>query len=371
MNGINLKMNAIFKQDRRKFLALISAYTLVTNQMAHSNELRKSTLDNESVSRAVLSMLASGRAYGKKLQKLMLNGLQLELWDLRKKVVYFSLPQDVQPSNKVFATVTKNPELRKEAKLIAGNLDIDGMHLTRTKEKYNLYAINYQDIFFDPDRIISIDFGRERYSASLGKLALFLRNDSIYGGRLRVTKVPPEITRPEFLNHGALVTPQGESTLLEFVQEIIDGANSVQEKIQMLLNFVTEKILYDQKEFYFGKEFLQRFTETLIAKEGDCSNKSILFASMLEQLEIEYILVYSKNHIFVAVEQDNFQNSNSYEFAFRNKKWTPAETTAPGFRIGQTKVTKPELLREMKYVQIPSQKNELFSYPDEKLIMFN
>lgn len=365
-------MNAIFEQNRRSILALIGAYALpIANQVAHSNELRRSAIDNESVNRAILSMLASGRVYGKKLQKLMLNGLQLELWDLRKKVVYFSLPQDVQPSNKVFAAVTKTPESRKEAKIIAENLDIDGMHLTRTKEKYYLFAINYQDIFFDPNRIITIDFGREVYSISLGKLALFLRNDSVYGGRLRVSKVPPEITRPEFLNHGALVTPKGESTLLEFVQEIVDGVNSMPEKTQVLLNFVTEKIQYDQKEFYFGREFLQRFTETLIAKEGDCSNKSILFSSMLEQLGVGYILVYSKNHIFVAVEQENYPNSNSYGFTFRNKRWTPAETTVPGFKIGQTKVTKPELLREIKYIQIPSLKNELFSYPDEKLIMFN
>jgi hypothetical protein len=365
-------MTAIVEKNRRSILLLIGAFALpVANQVAHSNELRKSAIDNESVNKAMLSMLASGRAYGKKLQKIMLNGLQLELWDLRKKAVYFSLPQDVQPSNKVFATVTKNPELRKEAKIISEYLDIDGMHLTRTKEKYHLYAVNYQDIFFDPNRIISIDFGREIYSVSLGKLALFLRNDSVYGGRLRVSRVPPEIIRPDFLNHGALVTPKGETTLLEFVQQIVNGANSVQEKIQALLNFVTEKIQYDQKEFYFGREFLQRFTETLIAKEGDCSNKSILFSSMLEQLEIEYILVYSKNHIFVAVEQENHLNSNSYGFSFKNKIWTPAETTVPGFKIGQSKVTNPELLREIKYVQIPSQKNELFSYPGEKLIMFN
>ena len=316
-------------------------------------------------------MLASGRAYGKKFQKIMLNGLQLELWDLRKNIVYFSLPQNVQPSQKIFGTIIKNQELRKEAKIIGGNLEIDGMHLTRTREKYYLFAVNFQDIFFDPDRIITVDFGRERYSASLGKLALFLRNDSIYGGRLRVSKVPPELVRPEFLNHGALVTPKGELTLWEFVQEIIEGKSLVQEKIQGLLNFVTEKIQYDQKEFYFGREFLQRFAETLIAREGDCSNKAILFASMLEQMEIEYILVYSKNHIYVAVEQEYFPDINFYGFIFKGKKWTPAETTFAGFKIGQTKVDKPELLREIKYIQIPAQKNELFSYPDDQLIMFN
>jgi hypothetical protein len=364
-------MTAIFKHERRKILALISAYTLVKNQVAHSNELRKSTLDNESVNRAILIMLASGRAYGKKLQKLMLNGLQLELWDLRKKVVYFSMPEDVQPSNKVFAIVTKSPELRKEAKLIEGNLDIDGMHLTRTKEKYNLYAIKYQDIFFDPDRIISIDFGREIYSASLGKLALFLRNDSIYGGRLRVTKVPPNITRPEFLNHGAFVTPKGEITLQDFVKKITAESISIHGKIQTLLDFVTMEIKYDQKEFYFGREFLQRFAETLIAGEGDCSNKSILYASMLEQLEVDYILVYSKNHIFVAVEQGNFPNINSYGFIFKGKKWTPAETTLKGFKIGETRLRNSGVSGNYEYIQIPARKNELWTYPGEDLIMFN
>jgi hypothetical protein len=348
----------------------VSALNL-SNGNLHANELRQSNVDAEKLNRSILSMLASGRAYGKKFQKLVLNGLQLELWDLRKKTVYFSLPQSIKPSSKIFSSVLKDPELRREGKSSRGRIEIDGMHLNRTKEKYHLFAIKFEDIFFDSNRVITVDFEREKYSASLGKLALFLRNDSIYGGRLRVSKVPPGMERPEFLNHGALVTPKGEETLLEFVEQIVGGMDSPRAKIQALLDFVTVKIPYDQKEFYFGREFLQRFTETLIAKEGDCSNKSILFASMLEQLEIEYILVYSKNHIFVAVEQENFQDENLYGFKYKNKNWTPAETTAKNFIIGRSKVSNPELLQQIKFIQEPAQKNELYSYTDEKLMLFN
>lgn len=340
------------------------------NQNSYANELRQASIDADGVNRCILSMLASERAYGRSLQKIVLNELRLELWDLRNNIIYFSLPQSVPPTNRVFNAVSKKPEFRREGKFIGGNIEIDGMHITRTKEKFYLFAINYENISFDPDRIITLDFGRERYSVSLGKLALFLRNDSIYGGRLRVNKVPYGMEKPDFLNHGALVTPKGEITLAGFVQQIIDGKVSTEEKIQALLDFVTEKIRYDQDELDLGGGFLQRFAETLIAREGDRSNKLILFASMLEQISVEYLLVYSENNIFAAVNQKYFSKNSPYAFDFKNKKWLPAETTINGFKIGETRLDKPELLQEIKYVQEPSQKNVLLTFPDEKLILF-
>lgn len=364
-------MKASINEFRRNFILLgLASVLLPAYQSVIANELRKSDIDSEAINRAILSMLASSRAYGKKLQKIILNGLQLELWDLDSKKVYFSIPEGIDPKSNIYGAVLQKPTLRNEAKLANGNLTIDGMHITRTKEKYHLFSVNYKDIYFDPDRIISLDFGDKKYSVNLRKLALFLRNDSIYGGFFRVSKVPSGIEKPDFLNHGALVTQKGESSLTEFVEQIVIGKISREEKIQSTLDFITEKITYDQKEFYFGREFLQRFTETLIAREGDCSNKSILFASMLEQLDVEYLLVYSKNHIYVAVEKQNFSNENGYAFNYKNKTWIPAETTTRTFKIGKTVVDKPELIRGIKYIQEPRLKNEIYSFPDEALIMF-
>jgi hypothetical protein len=348
-----------------------SSTLALPGRRGYANELRQSRISNDEVNRSMLSMLASKRAYGRNLQEMILAGLRLELWDLKNQTVYFSLPQSRQPSDKVFSVVSKRPGSRREGRVSEGRIELDGMHLTRTKEKYYLFAIGYEDIFFDPDRIVVVNYGQLKYSVTLGKLAMFLRNDSVYGGSLRVRRVPPGVDRPKFMNHGALVTPNGEATLGNFVQQIIAGKMSTQQKVQSLLDFVTGEIRYDQREFYFGREFLQRFSETLLAREADCSNKSILFASMLEQLAIEYLLVYSKEHVFVAVGQDGFPNRNSYGFRFDRKSWVPAETTATGFRIGETIIDKPEALREIMYIQRPARKNELFTFPEEKLVMFN
>lgn len=357
---------------RRGFISLLLGSTIISShQLSSANELRLADLDRENITRSILSMLASGRAYGKKLQKLVLNGLNLELWDLKKKVVYFSLPKKTVASEQVFRSILKEPSLRTEATLIGSSLKIEDRHLTRTNEKYRLYAVKYEDIYFDPDKILTLEFDNLKYSVTLMQLALFLRNDSIYGGRLRVNKVPEGMTKPKFLNHGALVTQMGEPTLTDLVNQIITGKSGPNEKIQALLDFVTEKIPYDKKEFYFGREFLQRFTETLISEEGDCSNKSILFSSMLEQIGVDYLMIYTNNHIYVAVEQDNFSNNNLYGFNFKNKAWTPAETTVQMFKIGVTKIKNHDIISDIKFIQDPKLKNQIFSYPDENMMMFN
>ena len=168
-----------------------------------------------------------------------------------------------------------------------------------------------------------------------------------------------------------MITTVGEPTLTNLVDQIVNKNAAQAQKIQSVLDFVTEHIKYDEKEFYFGREFLQRFNETLIAREGDCSNKSILLASMLEQMEIEYLLVYTPNHIYVAVPSEEFGDENKYEFKFNDKIWSPAETTLKGFRIGKTLVKNDKALKDIKFVQNPNFKNQIFSYPDGKMILFN
>jgi hypothetical protein len=173
------------------------------------------------------------------------------------------------------------------------------------------------------------------------------------------------------VNHGAFVSKQGEPTLDALVKQILGDKGGREHRIQALLDFVTNNIRYDEKELFSSSEFLQRANETILAEEGDCSNKAILFSSLLEQEEIEYLLVYTAGHIYVAVPQENFPTDNGYFFVFRGKRWVAAETTVKGFKIGVTKVDKEEILKAGKYVQIPSEKNKLYTFNEEKMIMFN
>lgn len=363
--------NEFLSTRRNLTISMLASHMMLYVDQSFANELRRVSLSPDEINRSILSLLSSKRRYGENLQSLLLNGARLELWDLKNSTVYFSIPDSVVLNAEVFSGFAKNWRDRLDATVVNNSLRLDGFMLTRTKQKYNLFSLRMDNIYFPADRKISIEFEYYKFQTTLESIALLIKNSGIYGGKLRVSRVPDGLDRPAFLNHGALVAYSGDVFLGDLVKQIVDGDQDVSARTQSLLNFVTRFIRYDEREFYFGREFLQRYTETLVAREGDCSNKVILFASMLEQLDTPYLLAYSKNHIFVAVEEGTFSNLNGYGFKFGGKTWTPAETTAAGFIIGKTKVTRSEFLTEIRYIQEPRNRNVLKRFEDGFEILFN
>ena len=78
--------------------------------------------------------------------------------------------------------------------------------------------------------------------------------------------------------------------------------------MQRVLDFVSREIRYDQREAAYDFELLKRPNEVLMSGESDCSNKTILLGSMLEQLGEDYLFVYLPHHITVAVPQGDFSS---------------------------------------------------------------
>ena len=105
---------------------------------------------------------------------------------------------------------------------------------------------------------------------------------------------------------------------------------------------------------------MKRPNEVLMSRTSDCSNKTILMASLLEQIGEDYLLLYCPQHITVAVPQGEFPNENKLSFNWSGKDWMIAETTLPNFEIGKTKVTESVKLTSVQYVQKPKQTNVIF-----------
>jgi hypothetical protein len=337
---------------------------------AIANELRQDSITEQEIRSALLSFMAIRRPHGTESQKQLLNGYSLELWDVGAKKIFFSAPQSVANIDSTIAGFVRDPKNRLDAAFSEGRLSVLGRSIARTPEKYHLIAIDESNFRISNDKTISVQFGPVTYSVTVLQVAHIMRNRHIYGGALRVRATPEGVERPAFLNHGAMVSMPGEPALRRLVESLVRGARSPEERYQRLLDFVTNSIAYDEREFYFGREFLQRANETLIGRIGDCSNKVILFASMLEQLSLPYLLVYSNNHITTAVPRGSFPNTNSYGF-FRNETlWLIAETTAKGFKIGETRVVQESLVKKINYIQEPRERNALYDYPRNRLIMF-
>jgi len=69
--------------------------------------------------------------------------------------------------------------------------------------------------------------------------------------------------------------------------------------------------------------------ETLLYRGGDCDDLSILFASMLEVLNIHSAFITIPGHIYIAFEvgSDAYNSANAIEH--EGKRWLPVEITVP------------------------------------------
>jgi hypothetical protein len=146
--------------------------------------------------------------------------------------------------------------------------------------------------------------------------------------------------------------------------------DSREKKIQRLVDFVSNEIEYSYTEAVGGGETLKRASEVLMTRSADCSNKTILLASLLEQIGEDYILLYCPQHITVAVPQGNFPNENKLDFTWNGKPWMIAETTLPHFQIGKTRVQNFNKLTKIQYVQNPKETNIIFDANSYALLKF-
>ena len=79
----------------------------------------------------------------------------------------------------------------------------------------------------------------------------------------------------------------------------------------------------------------------------------------MEQLGIDHRLTYFDGHIAVAVEGD-FSDRNNMDFNLGKKKFSIAETTAKGFRIGESILRSPQTINDLKYLQKPGEDSKLY-----------
>ncbi len=133
-----------------------------------------------------------------------------------------------------------------------------------------------------------------------------------------------------------------------------------EKRIQRLLDFVSQEIAYDQTEALASAETLKRPNETLMSHRTDCSNKAILLGSLLEQAGEDYLFLYCPKHITVAVPRGKFENRNGLAFDWEGQTWLVAESTASGFQIGVSHLTKEAIFKQVRYVQRPGQKNLIY-----------
>ena len=205
---------------------------------------------------------------------------------------------------------------------------------------------------------------------SLEELAGFLSNESVFSGRLyAIEKIIERGDDLVIANHGAFVAHPDEPSLTRFVNEMTQKVVTDEKLAQDLLDFVTREIRYDGRDEIRNAEVLKRPNEVLMTRASDCSGMTVLYASLLEQTNIDYRLIYLPKHITVAVN-GNFPNENGLRFSIQGKNYSIAEVTIPGFQIGRTNILDSYSPSDIKYVQNPKKDSEILDFKTKKPLEF-
>ncbi|RMD87213.1 MAG: hypothetical protein D6808_01840 [Candidatus Dadabacteria bacterium] len=336
---------------RRGFLATATASLAAAFLPGCSGENRSNSRYSDPVAQAILSYMASPHFSGKGFCKLATGvDAELVLYDLTSDPYYAYFSVDKSKFERAIGIFTRDPGVIEKAVIKDGKPTLGG-YVFNVPTNDVVFRFPASDFVVDPERRITKHFGEIQYDITLRELSLYLANKPLYGGDLYL-KVPGREDR--FCNHGAFVAVR-EPSLERLVGSITRGKEGREEKVQALLDFVTEKIRYDFEEATFSVETLKRPNEVLLCESSDCSGKTILFASLLEQLGEDYILLVwfgDTNHIAVGVRQGNFRNNNGYALEVGGERYILAECTSPGFIIGKSRLSGIDFSR-LTAVQLP------------------
>lgn len=329
----------------------------------------------EEIRDSVVVMLAQPTFSGDEFETQILGKGEMQKFDWRKKEAYFSFPQAEKIEldeflSKFFADRAK-VEIGEER---GGKIKLGDYVLTVSPENSYFFKTPLENVKIEPKQTLKFAFKDLTYELTLDELRNFINNSQVYGGRM-IAENPQRKDEPKivFANHGIMVAKPNEPSLQRLVNELLKDeaiGGDREKRIQRLVDFVSNEIEYSYTEAVGSRETLKRASETLMTRTADCSNKTILLASLLEQIGEEYVLLYCPQHITVAVPQGNFVNENKIDFVWDGKPWLIAETTLPGFQIGKTKVSQYAKLTTINYVQNPKLTDVIFDANTYALIKF-
>ncbi len=327
---------------------------------------------------ALLSCLAQPGFVGTKISEQVLGPVHLELLQVSDREVYFSTPEKAGEALEsiVAGFIIDSKRIVMAEDDGAGRLRLGKYSLLRSADKHLFFKTPIDNIRFDNGTVLKFPFKQVTYTLDMRELEDFMSNKSIFGGRMNARMEQTHDGRPViFANHGAFVANRQETSLRRFVDELTrdiqpDAEGAREARVQRVLDFVSREIKYDFRETTYNFELLKRPNEVLMSGESDCSNKTILLGSLLEQLGEDYLFVYTPDHITVAVKQGGFPARNGLFLAWQGEVWLIAEGTMPGFRIGVDRVQEEAKLKQFKHVQRPRDRDVIFDLASGRQLSF-
>jgi hypothetical protein len=324
---------------------------------------------------SLMSLVASPKHAGPYLEQQLLGKARLELYRVDDREIYFSLPQSAvsgEPYAQALCRLVLNKSRVQIAKESEGKLMMGGRMLLKTPDRSLLLKTPLDNLRVDADTKLRFPFQHAVYSPTLDELHLLMANETIYGGPVEANADTPDYGQASVYNTGVLVTQPGEPSLHRFTTDLLkDIAASDplarEKRIQRLADLVSREIALNPEEI--PMKLAKRASEVLMTGEAYYTNRAVLLGSLLEQIREDYLFIYSKNFLAVAVKSGQFQVTNKYQVKWEGNTWLMIDTTRPGFRIG---VDEPKMRPTLtRYVQRPRQNNVITNMETGSPLTFN
>ncbi|MBZ0202926.1 MAG: hypothetical protein K8I03_07920 [Ignavibacteria bacterium] len=289
------------------------------------------------------------------VQEITGTGADLKLFDMDEMMLYFSISKNDYDSTSTLLKLTIDVSNVEFGFVNNGDTYLGAYTLKGTDRL--LFRFPKNDFKPDSSKSIRINFNQIEYSLTANELADFAEDKSVYGGNKDIETLDNKY----LADHGSFVSKPKEPSLLRLVSQLAKEEKDKNRIAQILLDFVTTNIKYNRDEGAGNYEVMKRASEVLMTGNADCSGLTILYASLLEQAEINYLLVYFQGHIAVGVE-GKFPSDNNLNFDFEGTNYTLAETTAKGFVIGLTRLQKDVITNDITFVQRPGKNSQLVKF---------
>jgi hypothetical protein len=330
---------------------------------------------NEAIRESLMTLLAYPRQAGTYVEPQLLGLARLELYRVEEKEVYFYLSPSDSSAEKLAQAVCRlavnksRVEIGKEKQ---GSFVFDNYSFLRTPQKAAFLLVPMDNLRIDSDAPLRFPFEGAVYAPTVEEIHYFMRNESVIGGQLEAVPDSSSYGQPVIYNYGAVVAKAGEPSLQRFVKELIkevaDSDPSAREKkIQLLADLISREIAPNPEEGPLN--VVKRASEALMTGQADYRNRAVLLGSLLEQVDEDYIFVYSKDYLAVAVKQGRFPAENEHQIKWEDADWQLIDLTSPGFRIGQDDPKKRP--GATKYVQRPRQNSVIVNPATGRPLNFN
>ncbi len=277
-------------------------------------------------------------------------------YDPISRYLYVHVPVEMA-SSRSFADLTLYPD---SVEVAQGYDVIDwlGPNVKRDRDSTRVVVrFPAKHMRLDSSRVLARKLGKFQVSMSLDELANSFRHRYAYNGPALALAPGPGDISYVIANHVAPMSTPGDPVLERVVRDILDHKLETREDTaQKLLDFVTSAITYTH---HGDLEIFMRPVDVLLAGEADCSGKVILYGSLLNQVDIPFLVVYLDGHITIGV-RGKFSRNNGMFFMHETDTYTLAETTAEGFRIGHSELIEPMETWHYKYLQRPGKTEKLF-----------